>query len=156
MPNLTLRHVVVGAAKADFVKHSVRVSLDLPLNDETLKLRSKLAYLAMEKESITVTPESAQLPLFEEPAASKSENDIAASVEDESHGVILTGERVFNAVLDHLETEAAQPAPKGKRGNKKSNGSVTIEHDGRSVTLSNAQFDRAARTAGRKSRKSRK
>jgi len=64
MPSITLRHVVVGAAKADFVKHSIRVSLDLPLNDETLALRSKLAYLAMEKESITVTLESAQLPLF--------------------------------------------------------------------------------------------
>lgn len=66
MPILTIRHVAVTGAKADFVKHSIRVTLDLPLTDENLGLRSKLAWLAMEKESVTITLESAQLPLFDD------------------------------------------------------------------------------------------
>lgn len=116
MPSVTLRHVVVGAVKADFVKHSIRVSLDLPLDDETLALRSKLAFLAMEKESITVTLESAQLPLFEDKSAT-SENDIAESVEDES-------------VRPRVE-------------------SVTLSSRGNSVTLTNDQFESAARDAAK-------
>jgi hypothetical protein len=83
MPIVTLRHVVVGAAKADFVKHSIRVALDLPLTDETLALRSKLAFLAMEKESITVTLESAQLPLFDDKPASDSDT-VTLSTKDQS------------------------------------------------------------------------
>ena len=81
MPILTIRHVAVTGAKADFVKHSIRVTLDLPLTDENLGLRSKLAWLAMEKESVTITLESAQLPLFDD--APKSANDIAADFIDE-------------------------------------------------------------------------
>lgn len=102
MPIVTLRHVVVGAAKADFVKHSIRVSLDLPLTDETLSLRSKLAFLAMEKESITVTLESAQLLLFDD-AQSAPEHNVTASVDSvtlsaNGNSVSMTGEQFHEAV----------------------------------------------------------
>ncbi len=135
MPIITLRHVVVGAAKADFVKHSIRVSLDLPLTDETLNLRSKLAFLAMEKESITVTLESAQLPLFDD-AKPTSENDIT----DRDGANLLTGEKVFDAVMDTLEDIGNAPGQSG---------TVTLSHGSRSVTLTNEQFSRSAKNAGR-------
>lgn len=107
MPIVTLRHVVVGAAKADFVKHSIRVSLDLPLTDETLALRSKLAFLAMEKESITVTLESAQLPLF-------------------------GGDAELQNIVERVADESELPRKVE---------SVTISSGGKSVTLTNNEFE---------------
>ncbi len=84
MPRLKLQNAYLDGAKADFVKHSINVRLVLPLNDENLKLRSTLAFLSMEKTSVTVEIESAQLPLFDmDKPPSDSENNIAASVEDE-------------------------------------------------------------------------
>lgn len=83
MPRLKLHHAYLDGAKADFVKHSINVRLVLPLNDENLKLRSTLAFLSMEKTSVTVEIESAQLPLFDLDAPPNNETALAESVADE-------------------------------------------------------------------------
>lgn len=91
MPTLILRHAQMKSARADLVNHQIQITLTLPLDDETLKLRSKLAYLAVEHESIVVTIESSQLPIFRTP------EDDAGAVPPEPAGDGAPGTVTFSA-----------------------------------------------------------
>jgi hypothetical protein len=43
---ITLEQTAVAGVKADFVKHRIRITIDLPLTDETIRLRERLVGLA--------------------------------------------------------------------------------------------------------------
>lgn len=109
MPTLILRHATLDGAKADLVKHNIRVTLNLPLNEQTLELRSKLAYLAVEKESVTVTIESAQIPLFEDkPGKTSLDANIQIDPDNfklDSSGVFRAHKELALAVESILEPE---------------------------------------------------
>lgn len=135
MPRLKLHHAYLDGAKADFVKHSINVRLVLPLNDENLKLRSTLAFLSMEKTSVTVEIESAQLPLFDLDAPPNNETALAESVADEFDSAFKT----------EFETAATQIYDEPRRRSKLDNGTVTLSAAGHEpVTLTAKQFKAAA------------
>lgn len=157
MPKLILRYCTIENPKADFLKHHIKFSVALPLTDDNLRLRDKFELLAGEKKSVTVEIESAQLPLFggdvELQNIAERAADEAVPPERKVESGTLTGENVFDAVVDTLEEERNAPAADGKRGRARQGGTVTISHGNRSVTLTNEQFSHAAKNAGRKPRK---
>lgn len=99
MPKLILRYCTIENPKADFLKHHIKFSVALPLTDDNLKLRDKFELLASEKKSVTLSLESAQLPLFDDAPAGDGAETVTLAANGES--VTVTAKE-FEQAAEHI------------------------------------------------------
>lgn len=166
MTRINCKNATLVNPKADFLKYAMAFSINIPLTEENLKLRDRLVLLAHDEGKLTVTIESPQLSLFDETPLPDSPNNITDGDEELGltpaqfkRGLELAGEqiidhpygeidagKVFDSVVDQLAAERDAPIIEhaSPRTRRRDAGTTTISHNGNSVTVTNAQFSKAA------------
>jgi hypothetical protein len=107
---IAIEQAKIEAVKADMVKGQIKITLVLPLDDDTLELRSDLAFMAFSSMpvAVAITQLQEKMDFGPEPKSKALRDNTTVTLSGNGESVTLTGDqfkRVVNRVTGEIESD---------------------------------------------------
>lgn len=140
----------IEAMPANLLEGKVKLTFSISLNAETMKLREQIAMLKVLDQAVTLDITSPQGTLPETTQSDSDAKQRLGNISEDGSGESGFGDRVFNQMVTELKSyqEPESPSQRAQRErvrhSTKHAGTITLSSGSKSVTMSDAQFSKAA------------